>query len=163
MARRIVRALRPHAVWVTLPDEPSVTRIANIQHLASPARAQLARPVGAIELAGLLHPTPAVGGEPWDRAAPLIRALEGIDRGWFAGPVGWADQNVRMASLCVALRSALVAGADARLFRGRRKWWRTSIRLLSWPRLSRSSPRCWACWRCRRFCGALAVASAARL
>jgi len=56
VAQWIERELRPHAVWVTMPDEPSVVRIANIQHLATPIRAQLTRPVGAIELAGLLHP-----------------------------------------------------------------------------------------------------------
>ena len=40
----------------------------------------------ALELAGLMHPTPAVGGEPLAHAAPLIPALEGLDRGWYAGP-----------------------------------------------------------------------------
>ncbi len=64
VARRIARALRPHAVWVTEADEPTVVKVANIQHLALPIRAQLAGPLDAIELAGLLHPTPAVGAEP---------------------------------------------------------------------------------------------------
>ena len=64
VARRIERTLRPHAVWVTRAEEPEVVRVANIQHLATPIRAQLAAPVAAVELAGLLHPTPAVGGEP---------------------------------------------------------------------------------------------------
>ena len=48
----------------TAPDEPAVIKVANIQHLATPIRAQLTRPVSVVELAGLLHPTPAVGGEP---------------------------------------------------------------------------------------------------
>ena len=75
MARRIERALRPHAVWVTMAEEPVVVRVANIQHLATAIRAQLAAPVAAIELAGLLHPTPAVGGEPRrSRAAADPRA-----------------------------------------------------------------------------------------
>src|SRR3954468_18013670 len=64
VTRRIVRALRPYSVWVTAAEEPVVARMANIQHLATPIRAQLAQPVSAVELAGLLHPTPAVGGEP---------------------------------------------------------------------------------------------------
>ena len=46
-----------------------LVRVANIQHLAAPIRAQLKAPVGAIELAGALHPTPAVGGEPRDVAS----------------------------------------------------------------------------------------------
>ena len=58
VARRIERTLRPHAVWVAAAPEPALVRIANIQHLATPIRAQLAAPIDAIELAGLLHPTP---------------------------------------------------------------------------------------------------------
>ena len=91
VARRIARALRPHSVWVTAAPEPSLVRVANIQHLARPIRAQLAQPLDAVALAGLLHPTPAVGGEPGAVAAKLIPALEGLDRGWYAGAVGWTD------------------------------------------------------------------------
>ncbi|MEA2382047.1 MAG: menaquinone-specific isochorismate synthase [Solirubrobacteraceae bacterium] len=117
VSRRIVRALRPHSVWVTAADEPVVVRMANIQHLATPIRAQLAHPVSAVELAGLLHPTPAVGGEPIAAAAPLIPALEGLDRGWYAGPVGWTDR-AEDGEFCVALRCALLTGAVARCYAG---------------------------------------------
>jgi len=117
VTRRIVRALRPHSVWVTAAEEPVLVRMANIQHLATPIRAQLARPVSALELAGVLHPTPAVGGEPLDAAAPLIPALEGLDRGWYAGPVGWTDLN-EDGELCVGLRSALLTGRVARCYAG---------------------------------------------
>lgn len=117
VTRRIVHALRPVSVWVTAAEEPVVARVANIQHLATPIRAQLAEPVGAVELAGMLHPTPAVGGEPHDVAAPLIPALEGLDRGWYAGPVGWTDAN-EDGEFCVALRSALITGTVARCYAG---------------------------------------------
>jgi menaquinone-specific isochorismate synthase len=117
VSRRIVRALRPHSVWVTTADEPVVVKMANIQHLATPIRAQLAQPVSAVELAGLLHPTPAVGGEPIATAAPLIPALEGLDRGWYAGPVGWTDR-AEDGEFCVALRCALLTGAVARCYAG---------------------------------------------
>src|SRR3954452_11833048 len=117
VVRRIVRALRPHSVWVTGADEPVVVKMANIQHLATPIRAQLAHPVSAIEPAGLLHPTPAVGGEPIATAAPLIPALEGLDRGWYAGPVGWTDR-AEDGEFCVALRCALLTGAVARCYAG---------------------------------------------
>ncbi len=117
VVRRIERALRPHAVWVTSAPEPVVVRVANIQHLATPIRAQLAEPMSAIELAGALHPTPAVGGEPLAVAGPLIPALEGMDRGWYAGPVGWTDAS-EDGEFCVALRSALLDGSVARCFAG---------------------------------------------
>ncbi|MCD6728016.1 MAG: isochorismate synthase [Solirubrobacteraceae bacterium] len=117
VTRRIVSALRPHSLWVTPADEPVLARIANIQHLATPIRAQLREPISVIDLAGLLHPTPAVGGEPLAAAAPLIPALEGLDRGWYAGPVGWVDEH-EDGELCVALRCALLTGSVARCFAG---------------------------------------------
>ncbi len=117
VVRRIARALRPYSVWVAAPEEPAIIKVANIQHLATPIRAQLTSPLGAIELAALLHPTPAVGGEPHSVAAPLIPALEGLDRGWYAGAVGWTDANDD-GEFCVALRCALLRGHNARLYAG---------------------------------------------
>jgi salicylate biosynthesis isochorismate synthase/menaquinone-specific isochorismate synthase len=117
VTRRITQALRPHAIWVTAAPEPVVVRIANIQHLATPIRAQLSRPLDAMALAAVLHPTPAVGGEPFAAAAPLIPQLEGFDRGWYAGPVGWTDANGD-GELCVALRCALLRGAVAHCYAG---------------------------------------------
>jgi menaquinone-specific isochorismate synthase len=117
VAERIVRALRPHAVWVERSHEPEVIKVANIQHLATPVIAQLAESHSAIELAGLLHPTPAVGGEPWPAAAEAIAQLERMDRGWYAGPVGWMDAT-EDGEFCVALRSALLRDRDAHLFAG---------------------------------------------
>jgi isochorismate synthase len=117
VARRIERTLRPHAVWVAAAPEPELVRIANIQHLATPIRAQLAAPMEALELAGLMHPTPAVGGEPRALAMPLIPALEGLDRGWYAGPVGWTDATGD-GEFCVALRCALLRGGVASCYAG---------------------------------------------
>jgi salicylate biosynthesis isochorismate synthase len=117
VARRIERTLRPHAIWVAAAPEPELVRIANIQHLATPIRAQLAAPIDTLELAGLMHPTPAVGGEPLGLAAPLIPALEGLDRGWYSGPVGWTDA-AGDGEFCVALRCALLRGPIARCYAG---------------------------------------------
>jgi menaquinone-specific isochorismate synthase len=117
VAERIVRALRPHSVWVETAPEPELVKVANIQHLATPVIAQLAEPRSAIDLAGLLHPTPAVGGEPWPEAAAAIDELERMDRGWYAGPVGWMDAT-EDGEFCVALRSALLRDREARLYAG---------------------------------------------
>ena len=105
------------SVWVAAAPEPELARIANIQHLATPIRAQLAAPIDALELAGLMHPTPAVGGEPLAAAAPLIPALEGLDRGWYTGPLGWTDATGD-GEFCVALRCALLSGSVARCYAG---------------------------------------------
>jgi isochorismate synthase len=117
VARRIERALRPHAVWVAAAPEPELVRIANIQHLATPIRAQLADPIETLKLVGLMHPTPAVGGEPAEPALRQIPALEGLDRGWYSGPVGWTD-GAGDGEFCVALRCALLRGAVARCYAG---------------------------------------------
>ena len=117
VARRIERTLNRYAIWVAAAPEPTLVRIANIQHLATPIRAQLAAPVEAIELAGLMHPTPAVGGEPSPAALELIPALEGLDRGWYSGPVGWTDA-AGDGEFCVALRCALLRGNLARCYAG---------------------------------------------
>ncbi len=117
VVRRIARALRPHSVWVTAAPEPVLVRVANIQHLGTPIRAQLAAPLSAIELAGVLHPTPAVGGEPLGVVEKLIPALEGLDRGWYAGTVGWTDA-AGDGEFCVALRCALLRGRLAHLYAG---------------------------------------------
>ena len=117
VAEEIVRLLRPHSVWVEAGDEPELIRVANIQHLATPVIAQLTEPLSAISLAGLLHPTPAVGGEPARVAAEAIRELEGMDRGWYAGPVGWMDAT-EDGEFCVALRSAVLRDREAHLYAG---------------------------------------------
>jgi salicylate biosynthesis isochorismate synthase/menaquinone-specific isochorismate synthase len=117
VARRIERALRAHAVWVAAAPEPELVRIANIQHLATPIRAQLANPIETLELVGLMHPTPAVGGEPAAPALRRIPALEGLDRGWYSGPVGWVD-GAGDGEFCVALRCALLRGGVARCYAG---------------------------------------------
>ena len=86
-------------------------RVANIQHLGAPIRAQLASPIGAIELAGVLHPTPAVGGEPGDRRGQADPGARGarprLVRG--AGRLDGRDRRRR-----VLRRAALRAAARAR-------------------------------------------------
>jgi isochorismate synthase EntC len=117
VVRRIERNLRPHAVWVHAEGQPFVVKVGNLQHLATPIRAQLAESHSAIELAGALHPTPAIGGEPREQALALISELEGIDRGWYTGPVGWMDA-AEDGEFCVGLRSALIRDREAHLFAG---------------------------------------------
>jgi salicylate biosynthesis isochorismate synthase/menaquinone-specific isochorismate synthase len=117
VARAIERTLDPVSVWVAAADEPVLVKVQNVQHLATPIRAQLREPVPALELAGMLHPTPAVGGEPRAAAERLIPELEGLDRGWYAGGVGWTDL-AEDGEFCVALRCALLRERVAHLYAG---------------------------------------------
>jgi salicylate biosynthesis isochorismate synthase len=117
VARRIERTLAPVSLWVAAAHDAVLVKVHNVQHLATPIRAQLSDPIPAVELAGLLLPTPAVGGEPRAAALPLIPALEGLDRGWYAGAIGWTDL-AEDGEFCVALRCALLRGRTAHLYAG---------------------------------------------
>ena len=117
VVRQITESLRRLSVWIESAPEPEIVKVANIQHLGTPIIAQLSQPLTAIELAGMLHPTPAVGGKPWKRASGLIEEVEGLDRGWYAGPVGWMEGSGD-GEFCVALRSALLRDREAHLYAG---------------------------------------------
>jgi menaquinone-specific isochorismate synthase len=97
---------------------PAVVRLATVAHLATQVTATLTEPLpSALELAGLLQPTPAVAGTPRDAALAAIAALEPFDRGRYAGPVGWVDA-AGDGEWAVALRCAELDGRRARLLAG---------------------------------------------
>ena len=117
-------SLAPLAETLEVGTTPGILLLRHVQHLVTPVRGRLRDQAGRLGLeAGLLglaerlHPTPAVGGEPRDLALEMIAEHEGIERGWYAGPIGWlgADGD---GELMVALRCGRVAGRDAALFAG---------------------------------------------
>ena len=109
--------LAPIAETLEVAPEPSVMTLRFVQHLATEISGTLPEARGLLSVAGLLHPTPAVGGEPRDVALALVDEHEGFDRGWYAGPIGWlgADGD---GELCVALRCGIVDRTRATLFAG---------------------------------------------
>jgi menaquinone-specific isochorismate synthase len=86
-------------------------------HLASPVHGHLNRERSVLDVVAALHPTPAVGGTPTDIAIDLINELEVMDRGRYAGPVGWIDARGD-GEWGIALRCAELDGSRARLFAG---------------------------------------------
>jgi isochorismate synthase len=113
----VVEALRPFSRSVEARG-PEVVRFTNIQHLATTVTAELAAPAtDALDLAAALHPTPAVGGWPREAADTLIDELEGLERGWYAGAVGWIDGRGD-GEFAVALRCGLLWEDGARLYAG---------------------------------------------
>jgi menaquinone-specific isochorismate synthase len=102
---------------VSAPATPSVLRLPNVMHLCTDVEASGCEEVSALELAGLLHPTAAVGGTPTPAAVELIRELEGMDRGRYTGPVGWVDARGD-GEFGIALRCAQVEGRTVRMFAG---------------------------------------------
>jgi menaquinone-specific isochorismate synthase len=89
--RSLADALAPHCSSMNVPETPFVLHLPNVMHLATDVAGVLADGVTALALAEALHPTAAVCGTPTDAARELIRELEGMDRGRYAGPVGWID------------------------------------------------------------------------
>ncbi len=110
-------SLAPIVEELRVGAEPALLRLRHVQHLVTPVAGTLRDEAGLLGLAGLLHPTPAVGGEPRALALELIAEHEGFDRGWYAGPVGWVGADGD-GELAVALRCALVKGPTASLFAG---------------------------------------------
>lgn len=87
----VAAALARHCTDLSVPQSPALLQLANVQHLSTDVSGQLADDASAIALAASLHPTAAVCGTPTERAATVIADLETIDRGRYAGPVGWVD------------------------------------------------------------------------
>ena len=104
--------------YVDYEPEPSVVALANVQHLATSVEGRLSHPPASImELVGALHPTPAVCGRPRDAALSLISELEGLDRGRYAGAVGWVDATGN-GQFAVSIRGATFEGNQARVISG---------------------------------------------
>ncbi len=116
----IAAILEPFCSGLRVPATPELLSTDSMWHLASPIRGHLAEPadVTALDLARLLHPTPAVGGVPTDAAIELIDELEGHQlRGPLGGFVGWMDEHGD-GELAIAIRAGVLDGERFRLFAG---------------------------------------------
>ncbi len=119
--RLVVRAARealsPLCADLDVPEVPRILRMTGIQHLQTPIEGRAVPGVDVLDALLAMHPTPAVGGVPRGPALDAIARLEGMDRGWYAGPIGWMDMNGEGA-FAVALRAALLHGREALLYAG---------------------------------------------
>ncbi|OYR56924.1 isochorismate synthase [Halorubrum halodurans] len=116
VAETVREQLEPYAASISA-GERRVRRLATVQHLHTPITAELDADRHVLELVEALHPTPAVGGLPPDRALETIHETEPFDRGWYAAPVGWIDAAGNGA-FAVAIRSAVATPDRATLFAG---------------------------------------------
>ncbi len=110
-----VARLEPLSTGISRPAHPIVDRLPTVQHLATPITGTTSARI--LELVGAVHPTAAVGGSPRAEALGFIDKQEGIDRGWYAGGIGWIDPDGD-GDLAVALRCALVRGGHATVYAG---------------------------------------------
>ena len=91
--RSVAEALTPHCTELHLPEAPYVLELPDVYHLASDITGTMASGATSLRLAAALHPSAAVCGTPTDAAFRVIAELEGMDRGRYAGPVGWLDSS----------------------------------------------------------------------
>lgn len=116
--RSVADALAPYCSSMNVPEAPFVLHLPNVMHLATDVAGVATDGGGTVlELAAALHPSAAVGGTPTKLAMEMIAEIEGMDRGRYAGPVGWMDANGD-GEFGIALRSAELRGGTVRLFAG---------------------------------------------
>ena len=115
--RSVAEALAPHCTSMNVPEAPFVLHLPNVMHLATDVAGVIDDDTTSLELAGALHPSAAVGGTPTATAKAVIAEVEGMDRGRYAGPVGWMDASGD-GEWGIALRAGLLQGRSVRLFAG---------------------------------------------
>lgn len=89
--RSVADALDPFCSSMNLPESPFVLHLRNVMHLATDIAGVASDNASSLGIAAALHPSAAVGGTPTQAAQELIAEIEGLDRGRYAGPVGWID------------------------------------------------------------------------
>ncbi len=115
--RSVAEVLAPYCLSMNVPESPFVLHLPNVMHLATDVAGVLDDGTTSLGLAAALHPSAAVGGTPTRVAVDLIAEIEQMDRGRYAGPVGWMDARGD-GEWGIALRSAQYAGRRVRLFAG---------------------------------------------
>ncbi|WP_130839352.1 isochorismate synthase [Corynebacterium neomassiliense] len=111
------RVLSTVCTELDIPDTPGLIRTNEMWHLGTRIRGRVpADGPSALDLALMLHPTPAVGGCPTEAALGIIDEVE-EPRDFYGGVVGWgrADGD---GEYMVSIRCAEVAGAGARAWAG---------------------------------------------
>ncbi|MDO5676052.1 MAG: isochorismate synthase [Propionibacteriaceae bacterium] len=89
----VAQALAPYCNAMNVPEAPSVLKLPNVMHLATDITGVVDSDASALTLAAALHPSAAVCGTPTHLALDIIAELESLDRGRYAGPVGWVDMQ----------------------------------------------------------------------
>ena len=116
-SRLIKGALNGLADDVEIPKTPVLYPLKNLQHLYTPVQALLNEDITILDVAEKLHPTPALCGQPTERAMSYLRDNELFERGWYGAPIGWFDHHFN-GEFAVAIRSGLVKDNKASLFAG---------------------------------------------
>lgn len=117
VVQMIKESIAPSCANIVIPQEPIIYPLRNLQHLYTPVEAELKPGFTVFDIVRALHPTPALGGLPRDKALRFIREEEHLDRGWYGAPIGWVDSD-HNSEFAVAIRSGLVQKDEVSLFAG---------------------------------------------
>ena len=117
VTQAMTEALMPVVEELVLRRVPEVAKLADVQHLRTRLQATLREDTDLFSLADALHPSPAVGGLPRQEALAWIADNEDMDRGWYAGPIGWIRPGGD-GLLVIAIRSVLMDAQKATAFVG---------------------------------------------
>ena len=113
----IAARLEPLVESLHIPAQPSLRRMATVQHLSTEIVGTVDSAMHPLQLVDALHPTPAVGGTPRAAALAFLDKIEGIDRGWYTGGIGWLTSD-GAATFAIPLRCALINGRTSHLYAG---------------------------------------------
>ncbi|MBO0132027.1 isochorismate synthase [Agrobacterium burrii] len=117
VVQAVGETFRQFADKVEVPSQPQLVQTPVIWHLGTYITGVLRENVSPIALAYALHPTPAVGGWPREAAQKTITELEGFDRGFYAGLIGWMDDEGN-GEWVLTLRCGIISGKTATVFAG---------------------------------------------
>jgi isochorismate synthase len=115
--QHLLEVLAPMCETLEAPETPDVMRLPHLLHLRTAVRGRARAGAHVLDLVSRLHPTPAVAGWPRHEALAWIRQVEGGERGWYAGPVGWVNAAGE-GDFAVGIRSVAIRARAARLFAG---------------------------------------------
>src|SRR5699024_3855558 len=113
----ITKVFASYCKDLQIDDQPQLMKVRDIQHLFTPVAATVREESNIFKFIQSLHPTPALGGVPTSESLSIIREEEQMDRGYYAGPIGWVDTNGD-CEFAVAIRSGLLDGKEAYLYAG---------------------------------------------
>lgn len=122
VTQALVKALQPLSRELQVDQAPKLRQLPKVLHLETKLSGRLVseelfQSSHIFTLLSHMHPTPAVGGHPFGRARQWLEDREALERGWYAGPIGWVDGQGN-GCFAVAIRSALLSEDRALAYAG---------------------------------------------
>ena len=102
---------------VTVPEFMMVERYSHVMHIVSQVEGRIAPDKNAFDLMRATFPAGTVSGAPKIRAMQIIAEQEKLQRGFYAGALGYFSYDGNLDS-CITLRTALVKDGNVHIQAG---------------------------------------------